>query len=504
MPEARRDPEAVRVLTAEAITKRFGRVEANADVSFGLRSGEVHALLGQNGAGKSTLVGVLSGSVVPDAGRVDVDGDEIPLGSPPASTEAGITTVYQDLVLVPTMTGLENVALALRRPPNAATRAEIAATAAEFELPADIDTPVGALGLPERQRIELLRALCQRPAFLLLDEPTSLLPPVMIEAFLSKVRELADRGLAVLLITHRLDEARLIADRVTILREGRIVAEFDRDALPPNDEVARLIVGQAVAASAAEHAPREDTVLSVDCLVVSADERPVVNDVTLRVKVGEILGIAGVDGNGQRELMEAIAGLRPIDSGTVAVDGTELQGRPYADCWGAGVQFVSEDRRREGIVPTYSIGQHFSITPGQFEPARVRAILQRYDVRPPDPRFRADQLSGGNQQKMLMARACEAGARVLLVAYPTQGLDVQASVRIRDILVEQAAGGIGIVVTSSDLDELLAISHRVAVMSRGQLVGAQEHGAYDKRELAGWIIRGPDETAPAMPDLVRT
>ncbi|MEX2210608.1 MAG: ATP-binding cassette domain-containing protein [Gaiellaceae bacterium] len=504
MPEVRHDRAASRVLTAEAITKRFGHVEANNDVSFSLRSAEVHALLGQNGAGKSTLVGILSGSVVPDGGRVCVDGEAIALGSPQASNDAGIATVYQDLVLVPTMTGLENIALALRRAPNAATRDEIAASAAEFELPVNINTPVGALGLPERQRIELLRALCQRPAFLLLDEPTSLLPPLMVETFLGKVRELADRQLAVLLITHRLDEARLIADRVTILRDGQVVAEFDRDALPPNEDVARLIVGQDVAASAAEHHAREHTVLAVADLVVSTDGRAVVNGVSLGVKAGEIVGIAGVDGNGQRELMEAIAGLRAIESGTVAVEGNQIQGQSYADCWSAGVQFVSEDRRREGIVPTYSIAEHFSITPGRFEPAKVRAILERYDVRPPDPKFRADQLSGGNQQKMLMARACEAGARVLLVAYPTQGLDVQATVRIRDILIEQAASGIGIVVTSSDLDELLAISQRVVVMSRGQLVGAQHHGAFDKRELAEWIIRGPGGFAHATPDLART
>jgi ABC-type uncharacterized transport system ATPase subunit len=479
-------------LTAEGISKRFGATQANDGLDIELAGGEVHALLGQNGAGKSTFVSVLTGRVAPDSGRVLLDGEEMPLGDPHASAAHGIATVFQELMLVPGMTGLENIALARGTSAGRATRAIAERVQAEFSLDAKLDVPVRDLELPDRQRVELVRALSGGPRVLLLDEPTSLLDPTAVPAFLAKVKELARAGLAVLLITHRLDEARTIADRVTVLRAGRKVAVYDEQDLPSNSDLAMAVVGARVVDHIETHEPADAAALEVDGLSALDDHKhPAVTDVALSLKRGEILGIAGVDGNGQLELLETIAGLRPAKAGRIVLDGEDLTGAGYGERFGRGVHFISGDRQRHGIVPTFTVSQHFEYALGRASTAGLAGILERYDVRPPVPSVRGDELSGGNQQKMLVAAVFQRESRVILLSYPTHGLDVQASLAVRRLIVERARErGVTMLVTSSDLEELLSLSHRIVVMSRGRVAGIQSRDAFDRRQLAEWFTLG--------------
>jgi ABC-type uncharacterized transport system ATPase subunit len=491
------EPHAPTTLVAEGISKRYGATRANDAVDLQLTGGRVHALLGQNGAGKSTFVGILTGRVRPDSGRVLVDGREMSLGDPDAAAQCGLATVFQELMLVPQMTGLENIALALGTSAKRSTRAMVKATQAEFGLEAELDVPVADLELPQRQRIELVRALARRPRVLLLDEPTSLLDPTAVPEFLAKVKDLARAGLAVLLITHRLDEARSIADAVTVLRQGRKVAAYDGASLPGNSDLAVAVVGERLVDDIEMFEPSGSPVLELERLCAVDDHRhPAVNDVTLSLRPGEILGIAGVDGNGQLELLQAIAGVRPARSGRIAFKGEDVTGLAYGARFQRGVQFISGDRQRHGIVPTFTVSQHFEYAVGRESVAALPQTLRDYDVRPPEPSARGDELSGGNQQKMLVAAVFQRDSRVILLSYPTHGLDVQASLAVRRLIVDRArARGVTMVVASSDLEELLSISHRVAVMSRGRVVGIQSRDAFDRRRLAEWFTSTPAAVA---------
>ncbi|MEA2408925.1 MAG: ral nucleoside transport system ATP-binding protein [Thermoleophilaceae bacterium] len=477
-------------LVAEGISKRFGATQANQDISLSLTGGEVHALLGQNGAGKSTFVGVLTGRMRPDVGRVLVDGEEMALGDPGASVANGIATVFQHLMLVPAMTGLENIALALGKAADRSTRRMAEAVQEQFQLPAQLDVPVRDIELPQRQRVELVRALCLRPRVLLLDEPTSLLDPTAVPAFLGKVRELADAGLAVLLITHRLHEARGIADRVTVLRHGRQVATYEKGSMPSAGDLAVAVVGERVVDDIDTFAPGDaEPVLELeDVFALDDHKHPAVNDIGFELRPGEILGIAGVDGNGQIELLQTIAGMRPARVGRVVFDGEDVTGADYAALFQRGVQFVSGDRERHGIVPTFTVADHFEYALGRSSVGGLPETLGRYDVRPPDPSVRGDELSGGNQQKMLVAAVFERDCRLILLSYPTHGLDVQASLAVRRLIVDRARErGVAMIVSSSDLEELMSISHRIAVMSRGRIAGIQSREAFDRRQLAEWF-----------------
>ncbi len=469
------------------MTKSYGGPLVNDSIDLSVRSGEVHALVGENGAGKSTLVSILSGRLQPDGGSIAIEGVVVSLLNPRSQADRGVSTVFQELMLVPTMTGFENIALALGVSPNRATRKLVTGVQAKFSLPANLDAPVRALELPQRQRVELIRALCQRPKILLLDEPTSLLSPTEVPALLAKVRDLADGGLAVLFITHRLDEVRTVADRISVLRRGRLVRTYEHAALPPNAELAAEMLGAAVPMEAEAHPASDEVCLRVDGVVVRGDHGEArVRGASLELRAGEILGIAGVDGNGQLELVESIAGLREREAGEIAYFGVDLGNADYERLHRDGVQFVSGDRARYGIVPGFTIGEHIEYALGRAV-VDMRALLRAYDVRPPDPGHRADQLSGGNQQKMILAIASAEHARLLVMAYPTRGLDVRASLTVRKILAGLAdERRVGIIVTSSDLDELLALCHRIVVMRRGKVVGTQSRGEFDVNRLAEW------------------
>jgi len=358
---------------------------------------------------------------------------------------------------------------------------------AEFDLPVELDVRVGELELPQQQRIELMRALCQEPTVLLLDEPTSLLPPTLIDVFLEKVRDLADRGLAVLLITHRLDEARSIADRVTILRGGRVIGEYDHKNLPSANDLAHAMVGTTVVERSELSLASQETLLEAyELWVVDEANRRVVNGVTLRVAKGEILG---VDGNGQLELLESIAGLRPTSSGCLLLWAGTSPRSPSAS---AGTPGFTSSRATVGATASFRRSRRritSSMPSVPTSSTRFRRYSEPTGCSRPTPATGRISCQGGNQQKLIVAQACERDSRVLLLSYPTQGLDVRATVNIRDILVAHASHGTAIVFTSSDLDELLSVSHCVVVMNRGRVVGEQRRAEYDRKQLAEWYAK---------------
>jgi ABC-type uncharacterized transport system ATPase subunit len=479
----------VTALVASEITKVYGGLLANDAISLTLERGHVHALLGENGAGKSTLIGVLTGRVRPDQGSVLVEGRAVALGQPDAASAAGVTAVFQDLLLVPSMTGLENLALALGRAPNAATRADIAAVQAEYALEAPLDIHVRELELPMRQRLELVRALATRPSVLLLDEPTTYLPPTAVDRFLGEVRGIAQGGVSVLLITHRLAEARAVADRLTILRQGRVVAGHTREALPSDGEIARQMVGDGLHEPTIDPTAPGEVILSCQGLQ-AVDERgaAVLRGIDLDVRRGEIVGLAGVDGNGQQPLLEALAGIRSTTAGTVRFNGEVVTGEVYLRRSRRGIRFVSGDRRRHGVIPTLDVGEHFELVHGPDIHSRIHEILRSIGLTPSDPRHPVEKLSGGNQQKVLLGRALEGGCRVLLVAYPTQGLDVRARLAVHQLLLTARANGLAVVFSSTDLDELFALSDRVLALNRGRINGSQSRDRFDQHVLAEWFI----------------
>ncbi|SHL12483.1 simple sugar transport system ATP-binding protein [Pseudonocardia thermophila] len=469
-------------LDVRGVSKAYGSTLANQEIDLQVAPGTVHVLLGENGAGKSTLVNLINGREAPDAGEIRFAGA---LVAAPGHTRPNpaIATVHQDLALVPVMTGLENIALALRRRPDRALRRAATEIQDRLGTGVDLDRPVEELELPQRQRIELVKALVAQPRLLVLDEPTTFLPPAETGPFLELVRRLAADGLAVLMITHRLDEAQAVADSATVLRHGRVVARHAGPQLPSNAELAAQIVGTAVPEPTRPRAEFGPEVLRLAHVSAVESGRTVLDDVELSLRAGEILGLAGVDGNGQLELLEVIAGLRRC-SGRIELHGEPVQHLPLRKRAGRGLHYVSGDRRRAGIVPTLTIAEHFEVVLGRA-PRDLDALLRAADVRPPDPRVRADGLSGGNQQKLMMARAFQRSPAVLLVSYPTQGLDVLAAAQLRQVLIERADTGIAIVVASGDLDELLGICDAVAVMNGGRVAGIQRR-PFDRDELSSW------------------
>jgi simple sugar transport system ATP-binding protein len=476
-------------LVARAVSKHFGTLRANDQISLTVRGGEVHALLGENGAGKSTLVAMLTGRIKADAGEFVIDGEPVSLGNPRDAASVGIAAVFQELLLVPSMTGLENLALGLGLPPNVSTLDRIREVQTEYGLGAPLDVPVRELELPMRQRLELLRALCARPRILLLDEPTTFLPPTEVAEFLKDLRVIADHGVAVMLITHRLSEARSIADCVTVLRDGRVAKSYERSHLPSDAALARAMVGEAPVEPQRRDDAMGDVILRCEGLV-AVDERGhrVLAGVDLVVRRGEVLGLAGVDGNGQLPLLEVLAGLqRPLE-GRISYHDEDVTARSFFARSAAGIRFVSGDRKSHGIIPTFDVAQHFEVVLGREVRETLHEILDAIGLVPRDPKFLAERLSGGNQQRLLIARVLHTYPEVLLLAYPTQGLDVRARVAVHELLLAARDAGRSIVFASTDLDEIFALSDRVAVMNRGYVTGVQERGEFNRQQVAEWFV----------------
>ena len=497
--------EAVRL---EGIRKSFGSVTALADVTLALAAGEVRALLGENGAGKSTLMSVLYGIVRPDAGRIVVGGEDVTAHwSTRRAIAHGVGMIHQHFSLVGEHSAVENVILPtlgwrdviLDR---AGHHRRVAQLAAEYGFDLPLDAPVETLAVGQRQQVEILKLLYQGARVLILDEPTSVLTPQQTDTLLAMLRRFGSRGHSVVLITHKLPEALAVADRITVLRQGVHVATIERrDATL--EEVARMMVAESVGpARRPGAAPRDETVLELRDLAVRLDGHRAVDGVSLSVRAGEVVGVAGVAGNGQSELAEAILGTRRAAAGEVRLAGIDVTLRSIGERRGFGLALIPEDRQALGMVPAMSVADNLLL--GRIgEPRFARSgVLQRgaidrhataqlraYDIRAGSVAAPMGTLSGGNQQKVVLSRELGRDPRMIVACEPSRGLDLAATAYVRERLVESAAAGSGVLLVSSDLEELMALCHRIVVMFRGRIAGALAAADYSAERL-GLMMAG--------------
>jgi simple sugar transport system ATP-binding protein len=498
-------------VTLRGITKRFPGVVANDGVDFEATAGEVHALLGENGAGKSTLSNILTGLYRPDEGEIVLHGKPVSFHSPRDALDAGICMVHQHFRLVAPFTVAENVILGDHRGegrkfvvhPRAIER-RVADLGERYRIAVDPRARIWQLSLGEQQRVEILKALYREAQVLILDEPTAVLTPQEADSLFETLRVMAEEGRTIVFISHKLHEVKAVSDRVTVLRAGKNVATvLTADAT--HRSLAELMVGREIAAAQRAKRTTEpgEPVLEVVDLWAAGDRgHEALRGVTLRVRSGEILAIAGVAGNGQRELAETVTGMRRATRGSIAVGGDVLRGGDAREAIGAGVAHVPEDRLHTGVAPSLSIASNVVLKAyrgralaqgpllrlGSIRELATR-LIERYDVRGGGPDLPARQLSGGNLQKVVLAREFEGEPRVLVVASPTRGLDVAAIETVHGYLRSAAADGVAILLISEDLDEIRSLADRVAVMYEGAIVGEVDPGSASVAEI-GLLMAG--------------
>ena len=507
-------------LEMRGIVKCFPGVVANDGIDFDARAGEIHALLGENGAGKTTLMRILYGIYRPDAGEIYLDGRKVRVRSPREALSLGIGMVHQHFRLVPTLTVEENVILGLRSglnpfPRLGRVRERIGAIARDYGLEVDPQAKVFELSVGEQQRVEILKALYRRVQILIMDEPTSVLTPQEVERLFSTLRSLVEAGLTVIFITHKLDEVLRVSDRVTVLRRGRVVttlptAEADKPSL------ARMMVGREVVfRSRLERGPtgtrnrtrnrKGENLLEVRDLRALNDRGLLaIRDLSFDLSSGEILGVAGVAGNGQRELVEVLTGLRKATHGRVIIFGRDMTNRSPREIAASGVAHIPEERLRRGLVPGMSVAENlvlkdYCVPPfsrGPFGLLDRRAIIahaegaiKEYQIMTPSYNTPAKLLSGGNIQRLILARELSGSPRLIIAAHPTYGLDVGATEQIRGLLLEQRDHGAGVLLISEDLEEILSLSDRILVLFAGRAMGLLKAGEAEPEEL-GLLMAG--------------
>jgi ABC-type uncharacterized transport system ATPase subunit len=511
------------------ITKSFPGVLANDDVDLTLRRGEVHCLLGENGAGKSTLIGILSGLTRPDSGMIRIEGVETAISSPRRALELGIGTVHQHSTLIPALSVLENLMLGDGRGvrlDRAAARRRLAELAAQLGVEIDPDTRAADLSLGHQQQVEIVKALWRGSRVLILDEPTSMLTPQGVAELAKVLARLKAQGQAVIFITHKLHEALSLGDEISILRQGRLVGTIVREALRSKSqeelraEIVRIMFGEEarevadlaelqeeldnVEGTARVVAAGADTVLELRGVSSPAEGSELgVEDVSLGLREGEILGVAGVDGNGQRALAEVIAGQRRVSAGDIVLYGGAVTRMNVAARQKLGLRYVTDDRLGEGIVGSLPVGLNLFLKRvgerpywrnGRIQRAvvegRAAELVREFDVRTPFVTTRAATLSGGNIQKVLLARELSFHPKVVVFHKPTYGLDVRTTATVRDLIRKLADDGGAALVISTDLDELLEICDRIAVLSRGRLVGVVPNGPGAAEHVGELMVGG--------------
>jgi len=479
------------VLELRGITKRFPGVLANDAVDFDLRKGEVHALLGENGAGKSTLMNILYGLYHPDEGEVLLNGNAVRIDSPHAAIASGIGMVHQHFMLIPVMTVAENIVLAAE-PTQAgivldtgAAERRVRELADQFKFHINPHAKIEDITVGQQQRVEILKALYRHADILILDEPTAVLTPQEAVELFEILKSLVAEGMSVIFISHKLNEVLHIADRVTVLRRGKKIDTIPREGAT-EESLARMMVGREVLLRVEKEAPKTgDVLLDVKDLRVLDDRSlEAVRNVSFQVRAGEIVAIAGVDGNGQTELIDAITGLRKTEDGTITVGGRELTGGSAHAFLQEGVGHIPEDRHRRGLVLEFSLADNivlhdFDKQPfakaGFLYPKRIleygRDRLREFDVRGGTEQTPASALSGGNQQKVVIAREVSRDPRVLIAAQPTRGLDVGAIEFVHRRLVEERDEGRAVLLVSLELEEVLSLADRILVIYEGRIVG---------------------------------
>ena len=499
------------VLEARHITKRFPGVIANDDVNLILHKGEILALLGENGAGKSTLMNILYGLYQPTEGEIWIKGERVQLGSPRDAIVRGVGMVHQHFQLVPVMTVAENVMLGDEVTTSAglldyrAAVARVEKLSQQYGLAVPPTAVVEDLPVGTQQRVEIIKALYRRADILILDEPTAVLTPAEATELFRIMRDLTEQGVSIIFITHKLKEVLAIADRIGVLRGGKMVGTTKPEQATPAS-LAEMMVGRKVLLQVEKQpAQAQKAVLKIENLVINDDRgHRIVKGVDLTVHAGEIVGIAGVQGNGQRELIEAVTGLRTLAQGRVFLDEQEITGASPRQVTEQGIAFIPEDREKHGLVMLYSLNDNlvlntyykppfakqFMRQQGAIE-ANGKKLVQEYDVRPPNPYTQARTLSGGNKQKVIVAREFSRPIKLLIAAQPTRGIDVGSIEFIHKQIIAQRDEGIAVLVVSAELDEVLSLSDRVAVMFDGRIVAilpAEEA----TRERVGLLIAGSD------------
>ena len=491
------------------VVKRFPGVVANDGVNFEVRKGEVHALLGENGAGKSTLSNILTGLYRPDEGTIDLDGVPVVFNSPRAALDAGIGMVHQHFRLVEPFSVAENVILGNPETPfiidTGSTVERVTELAKRYDMAVDPRAKIWQLSVGEQQRVEILKVLYRGAQVLILDEPTAVLTPIEADALFKTLRAMTAEGRTVIFISHKLDEVMSVSDRITVLRGGRTVGTVDTKDTSTR-ELASMMVGRSVEFSRVVRRNPGDASNVVLQLtdVCSEDDRgrQALHDINITVGRGEIVGVAGVAGNGQRELAEVIAGMRGATSGRVVVGGTEVpNGKARAAIQG-GVAHVPEDRLHTGLAASHSVEDNmalknyrtpllsrFGLLKRNVITTQANDLVGRYDVKTPDTATPVRLLSGGNVQKVLLAREFSTNPKVLVAASPTRGLDVGAIETVRSRLVDAADDGVGILLISEDLEEIMSLADRIVVMYEGRLV-ADMPAANATREQIGLLMGG--------------
>ena len=496
------------VIEMREITKVFGEFVANDKINLELRKGEIHALLGENGAGKSTLMNMLAGLLEPTSGEIVVNGQVVKLDSPSKAASLGIGMVHQHFMLVEAFTVAENIILGSELTKNGvldiarATR-EINELSDRYGLAVDPTAKVADISVGAQQRVEILKTLYRGADILIFDEPTAVLTPSEIDELMAIMKNLVKEGKSIILITHKLDEIRAVSDRVTVIRRGKSI-ETVEIAGATNADLAEMMVGRSVSfKTEKQEAQPKEVVLSIQDLVVNENRGvPAVKNLSLDVRAGEIVGIAGIDGNGQSELIQAITGLRKIESGSVELKGQSIVGLHPRQITEMSVGHVPEDRHRDGLVLEMMISENIALQTYYKEPLSKKGILnysniinyakklmQEFDVRAASEIVPASALSGGNQQKAIIAREVDRNPDLLIVSQPTRGLDVGAIEYIHKRLIQERDNGKAVLVVSFELDEILNVSERIAVIHDGKIQGIVTPETTNKQEL-GVLMAG--------------
>ena len=496
------------VIEMHEITKIFGEFVANDKINLNLRRGEIHALLGENGAGKSTLMNMLAGLLEPTSGEITVNGKSVTIDSPSKSASLGIGMVHQHFMLVEAFTVAENIILGSETTRNGvldirAAIKDIKELSEKYGLAVDPTAKVEDISVGAQQRVEILKTLYRGADILIFDEPTAVLTPSEIEELEHIMKNLVKEGKSIILITHKLDEIRAVSDRVTVIRRGKSIQTVEIGGAT-NKDLAEMMVGRSVSFTTEKIAsdPKE-VILSIKDLIVNENRGvPAVKNLSLDVRAGEIVGIAGIDGNGQSELIQAITGLRKVKSGSITIKGEEVVGLSPRKITEMQVSHVPEDRHRDGLVLEMMLSENMALQTYYKEPlskngilnynnitSYARKLMDEFDVRAASESVPASALSGGNQQKAIIAREIDRNPDLLIVSQPTRGLDVGAIEYIHKRLIEERDKGKAVLVVSFELDEILNVSDRIAVIHDGKIQGIVTPAETNKQEL-GILMAG--------------
>jgi simple sugar transport system ATP-binding protein len=496
-------------LELRGITKQFGSLVANDDINFKVEAGEIHAILGENGAGKSTLMNIVYGLLAPDKGQILVDGQEIKIKSPLDALAAGIGMVHQHFMLIPVFTVAENIVLGHEKTNRvglldlATAREEIIRVSKEFNFEVDPDALIEDLPVGIQQRVEIIRALIYNSKILILDEPTAVLTPQETDELLANMKKLRDSGRSIVFITHKLREVKAVADRISIIRRGKVVGTVKPSA--SQEEMASLMVGRPVdlTVNKADGKPGKTILEMVDLNVLDPSGRALASKINLTVSAGEVVAVAGVQGNGQSELAEAIIGLREHLTGSIKLSGNELIGRSVDQCLKAGIAYVPESRELDGLISSFSITENLILDTHSeapyakgifYKPAMAHQValerIKEFDIRAQSANDPASSLSGGNKQKVVLARELSRPVELVVVCQPTRGLDVGSIEFVHQRLISERDSGRAVLLFSTELDEVFALADRIAIMYRGEIIAILPASA--SREEVGLYMAGID------------